>query len=117
MNPTLQAALVSGIVGVLVAYISTRANRRSQDAGNAIQGKAVDLSVLTASIDDLKERLENAEGRVDSLESDLETERQARLVAIQRAEAAESRAARLEARVTLLEQTLREHDIAVPPVS
>lgn len=130
MNPAVQSALVTGLLGVVIIFISTRANRRSQDADNAIKGKAVDLSVLTESIDELKSSNVDVKDRLKAVETELQTEREARVIAMNRAEKAEKRAlaaearadaaeeriTRLTTRVAQLEDVLRRHDIAVPPV-
>lgn len=128
MNPALQSAIATGIVGIILLVLNQRANRRSEAATNALaarkvdnDGKAVDLSILTESIDELKEGRKDDRARMTALEDLLEAEREARVQAERRAAAAEQsavkagdRAERLERRVSLLEDTLRANKITVP---
>jgi hypothetical protein len=125
---TLYGTLVAGGVALLVAWLTARNTRRGQDQTALVEahrlgddGKRVDLSVLTESLDELRLR-------VESLSAELAAEHRARVTADKRAttaaedarkahlraDAAGRRATGLERRIAQLEQAMREADIAVP---
>ncbi|WP_134739989.1 hypothetical protein [Nocardioides sp. 503] len=136
MNPAVQSAIVSSVVGLLIWYGTNRANRRSQAATNALESRKVDQGDKSVNLSVLKESLDALQGRVDGLVIDLNDEKRARMRAERRAEEAEQRAkdaerragiaarnagelaersARLEERVAQLEDTMRATGIAIPP--
>lgn len=100
MSPVVQSAIVSGVIGIMLWYLSNRANRRAIAAANIIstrqvdtEDKKVDLSVLQASITDLT-------GRLGRVENDLDHERSQRKLS--------------NAYARTLAQVLRDNDIPVP---
>lgn len=101
MNPAVQSALVSGVIGLAIWYFSNRANQRALTAAGLIESrrlntedKKVDLSVLQASITDLT-------GRLGRVEEELAHERSQRKLS--------------NAYARTLASVLRENRMAVPP--
>lgn len=101
MNPAVQSAIVSGLVGLAIWYFSNRANQRAIAAAGLIESrrlntedKKVDLSVLQASIADLT-------GRLGRVEDELVHERSQRKMS--------------NAYARTLAQVLRDHQMQVPP--
>lgn len=100
-DPTVRSAVVSGVVAFAIWFASDRASKRAKAATDALEnrridneGRVVDLSVLTQSVETLQ-------GRLDDVEEDLKHEKEQRKLA--------------NTYARTLAQVLRDEGLTVPP--
>ena len=108
---TVVSALVTTVGGIVVAILTTRANRKGASATNALAERVVEREDFEAYTDRQDRERERLEKRITDLEKRLEAEVAARKAAEarateaeRRADAAEKKATALEERVTHLEE-------------
>ena len=140
MDPGVLAAIVIAVGGIIVNQLTSRNNRKGQIATNELDKRKVSVDEFRELRTELREQLDDAKSRIETLEGALAEEKEARessdaraiaadkrsAAADKRAEAAEQRLVevesaatsatkRLQRRIEQLEKVLTEHDMPVPP--